>query len=218
MKTVYLVRHGESEDNAGTHLVQGPETPLTKLGHEQARFIAERASKLEFEVIIASQMRRAQQTASHIAEKTGKSIVTEPLIAERSMPTSVIGKPRDDLEVEKIMARREESMVDASIRVEDAENFSDMSARAGRAMEYLAARPEKKILVVSHGIFLRTLVARIIFGESLTGEEFKKVLQAFRTTNTGLTLVEHKPKYGGLAGLPAPEWTIRAWNDHAHLG
>lgn len=218
MKTIYFVRHGESEDNAGTYLVQGPETPLTKLGHEQARFIAERASKLEFDVVIASPMQRAQQTAGHIVERTGKPLVTEALISERSMPTSVIGKPADDPQVATLMARREESMVDPSIRVEDAENFSDLSARAGKALEYLAARPEKKILVVSHGIFLRTIVARIIFGESLTADEFKKVLQAFRTKNTGLTLVEHRPEWGGIDGLPAPEWTIRVWNDHAHLG
>lgn len=218
MKTIYFVRHGESEDNAGTYLVQGPETALTKLGHEQARFIAERASRLEFDVVIASPMRRAQQTAGYIVEKTGKSLVTEPLVSERSMPTSVIGKPGDDPEVVRIMARREESMIDPAIRVEDAENFSDLTVRAGKALVYLAARPENKILVVSHGIFLRMIVARIIFGESLTGDEFKKVLQAFRTKNTGLTLVEYQPEYGGIEGLPAPEWTIRVWNDHAHLG
>ena len=51
MTTVYLVRHGESETNAGT-IMFGKSAKLTARGHEQAKFIARRCARLPVEVII----------------------------------------------------------------------------------------------------------------------------------------------------------------------
>jgi Fructose-2,6-bisphosphatase len=44
-KTVYLIRHGQSEDNV-REVFQSPESPLTKKGEKQAKNIAKRISKL----------------------------------------------------------------------------------------------------------------------------------------------------------------------------
>ena len=73
MKTVYFVRHGESEANTGEAPVfQGPTSLLTEKGKEQARFIAKRVSKLSFDAIISSPAVRTIATADAIREEVGK--------------------------------------------------------------------------------------------------------------------------------------------------
>ncbi len=218
MKTIYFVRHGESEANAGAPLFQAETSPLTAKGHEQAKFIAERARKLSFELLIASPAVRAQQTAKYISDVTGKSIKSEELFLERRLPEEIVGKPRNDSHMNSLYEKWEQGFFKEGIRVGTGENFIDLKDRAGNALQYLAERPESSILVVAHGFLLRMIVARIIFGEALTIAEFGKILQSIRTANTGLTIAEYQPTYGGTLGLPPPEWLIRVWNDHAHLG
>lgn len=58
-KTVYFVRHGESEGNV-TPVFQTPDSPLSKKGREQAFHIAQRLSRLSFNVLVASPMERAK--------------------------------------------------------------------------------------------------------------------------------------------------------------
>lgn len=218
MKTIYFVRHGESEANVGAPVFQSEASPLTKKGHEQAKFIAERSRKLAFEALIASPTARTQATAKYISEISGYPIITEPLFLERKLPEELLGKPTDDADANELYEKWESGFFTKGIRVGTGENFADLKERAGLALEYLAGRPESSVLVVAHGFLLRMIVARIIFGEALTVDEFSKVLQAIRTANTGLTIAEYEPKKGGTKGLPAPRWLIRVWNDHAHLG
>lgn len=218
MKTVYFVRHGESEANIGTPVFQGETSPLTARGHEQAKFIAKRCQKLSFDVLIASPTIRTQGTAKYISELTGKPILTEPLFLERKLPEEMLGQQTKDPAVHESYEKWERGFFEEGIRVGTGENFLDLKERAGAALAYLAERPESSFLVVTHGFLLRMMVARIVFGDDLTVGEFTKILQAVRTANTGLTVAEYEPKKGGTLGLPPPKWLIRVWNDHAHLG
>ncbi len=64
MRTILLIRHGESESNVGSP-TSFPETiPLTSLGREQAKRIAEYLkSQFSLDLIITSSYQRAKQTA-----------------------------------------------------------------------------------------------------------------------------------------------------------
>jgi broad specificity phosphatase PhoE len=72
MKTVYFVRHGQSEGNVGMYF-QGEKSPLTEFGRKQAAFVARRCKGLKIDAIISSSMERAQETAGIISNelKTG---------------------------------------------------------------------------------------------------------------------------------------------------
>lgn len=74
---LYIVRHGQSVNNAGGNM---DDPVLTELGHEQARragaFLAREEVCDQFAlpvptVVIASPMRRAMQTARHVADGVG---------------------------------------------------------------------------------------------------------------------------------------------------
>jgi len=219
VKTVYFVRHGESEANVGHPIFQGETSNLTARGKEQARVIADRCKRLDFDILISSPTARARATAEHISSATGKPIVFEELFTERKIPSGLVGLPMKDPKADEVFKRWEQSLFDPNIRVEDSENFLDIKARAEQALKYLEGRRESRIVVVSHGFFLRTILARILFGEALSPQELKTIISTFRTSNTGLTLTQYEPEEATESwGIPQNSWVIRAWNDHAHLG
>src|SRR3989344_7223724 len=158
MKRAYFVRHGEREANAGAPIFQGETSPLTAKGHDQARFISERCRKLMFEVLIASPAIRAQDTAKYISKLTGKSINTEDLFIERKLPQELMGVSRNDPKAISLYEKWEQSFFTEEIRVGTGENFDDLKARAGAALEYLAKRSESTLLIVCHGFLLRMII------------------------------------------------------------
>ena len=219
MKTVYFVRHGESEANAGNAIYHGEATPLTEKGREQARFIAKRCAKLGAEALIASTAVRAQQTASFIGEAIGLSIETNGLFTERKPPHELMGRSRDDEETKKVAHEWTLSFFQDGIKVGTGENFAELKKRALAGLAHLRERKEECILVVSHGFFLHMLIALVLLGESLTSEEFNRVGPAVWMDNTGLTRLEYREQvFPRRDGKRREDWILRVWNDHAHLG
>jgi probable phosphoglycerate mutase len=137
-KIVYFVRHGQSEDNIAP-VFQAPDSPLSSEGKEQARRIAERVSKIPFEVLIASPFQRAKETAEAIARATGKTPEFSDLFVERIKPKSVAGKFYNDPEADKIWRQWNQSLYSSGMRIEDGENFDDIIDRTDKALASLRA-------------------------------------------------------------------------------
>lgn len=216
MKTVYLVRHGESEENLGG-ILQGEHSPLTEKGNAQAASVAERCTRLGATSLVTSSMVRAQETAAYISSATGLQIEVSAIFTERIFPSSVIGKATDDPAVREKMDRWSSSMYGESDRVEDGEDFAIIKQRALKALAMLESHESDSIILVSHGFFSRVLMAVIVFGDSLTGSELKKLSYALRTKNTGITVLSYS-ETAERAWEDSPGWKIRVFNDHAHLG
>ncbi len=210
-KKVYFVRHGQSEGNASP-IFQTADSPLSEKGREQAQFIAERASHLSFEIIIASPLPRAKETAEIIAEKTKMPLEFSELFVERTKPTGLEGLQYGDPKAEKLNDGRKKELITSGCRITDAENYDDLIVRAKKALDYLSNRAEREILVATHGTFLRTIVACVMLGDTLTDKNFGHLQQRMKTENTGLTIMEYDK---GMRGLP---WRLLVWNDHTHLG
>ncbi len=213
MKTIYLVRHGETDGNTGK-IYQGVDTPLTKRGREQAELVAERCARLSVQAMVASTAMRAQQTAEIIRQKTGMSFKSSPLYTERRRPTSLMGRPTTETAARNVEDAWRRGTLGQGPRVEDGEHFDDLKERVSRALAHLEDHPADDILVITHGFFLRTLIARIILGKAFTGEEFKRVIVSFVSNNTGLTVLD----FGENEDSGDVRWFVRTWNDHAHLG
>lgn len=211
-KTVFFVRHGESESNIAP-VFQDPSSPLSALGHEQAALIAGRSSRLSFESLISSPFERAKETAEYIARATGKPIEFSELFVERIKPSRLNGMPHSDESANKLWREWEESLHTPGLRVEDGENYDDQVARADSALAYLLARPEESILVVTHGYFLRTMLARVLFGDHVSPAAFQHLHQSANMKNTGITVFRYQNAFG-----EDSRWRLWIYNDHAHLG
>ena len=81
--TIFLVRHGETFDNA-RHIMQGQvQGELNERGKQQAQQVAIRLADEPFDAVISSDLHRAIQTAEIIAAPHGLPVQTTPLLRER---------------------------------------------------------------------------------------------------------------------------------------
>lgn len=207
MKTIYLVRHGQTDGNA-SGFYQLPETPLSENGLKQAEFIAERCSHLDVEAIITSPFMRAKQTAEAIQKKTGLPLREEKMLHERLMPSIIIGKSKDEPSSLSVMKEYNRCFTIEGAHHSDEENLEDLRIRARSILEFLESQPEERLIVVSHGFILLTVLMEMLELD-LPLPEYLRVRKKFDLENTALSKVVFDEKRG---------WRPIIWNDHAHLG
>ncbi|MGK2896310.1 MAG: histidine phosphatase family protein [Candidatus Saccharimonadales bacterium] len=210
-KTVYFVRHGQSIDNASP-VFQSIDSPLSEKGRSQAKNIAERLTSVKFETLIASPVQRAKETALYIAESTGKDVVFSDLFVERIKPIEIDGKPWTDVEANNVWRVWEETLYTPGSRISDGENYNDTIVRVDKALAFLEARTESTLAVVTHGYFLRAMVARVLLGDNLTGPLMKRFQERASIENTAITVLKYREAF-------EEDFAWRLWtlNDHSHF-
>lgn len=211
-KTVYFVRHGQSVGNVSPTF-QGTESPLNETGVRQAEQIADRLTRVAFDALISSPLPRTKDTAEAIARATHMTIEYSSLFVERVKPSHIVDRPHTDPEAQKLGREWEMSLATSGMRVEDGENYDDLVARADAALAYLTQRPEHDLVVVTHGFFLRAMMARVLLGNTLTDKAFMIIKQRVLCENTGLTVFKYENTWEGIS-----TWKLWIYNDHAHLG
>jgi broad specificity phosphatase PhoE len=205
MKTVYFVRHGQSEANASLIRQQVGETILTSRGLRQAKEVALHLKKFPLEAIISSTFTRAKATAEELAAETGLPVEYSELFIERRRPGVQLLRPKAHphwlwIELQLMLFGRR-----SGYRHSDEETAEDLLSRAHTALEYLAKRPESTIAVVTHGVFMRSLHAAMTLGEGVTGRAYLSATRGMRMRNTALMIAAHD----------GTEWKVEAWNRDA---
>lgn len=142
MITIYLLRHGETIENAmGIFQGQMP-GHLSDKGKEQARQMHEKVMNLSFDAVLCSDLQRCKDTASIVLEGMAYIPQYTDLLRERDMG-NLVGKPIAG------------AVFDSS--VEDAPRVNK------RIRKFLAGLKEqyegKTVLVISHGYYCRLLQA-----------------------------------------------------------
>ena len=210
-KIIYLVRHGQSEDNAAP-VFQSYSSPLSPKGKGQAEKVASRIEHLDFEALISSPQERAKQTALAIESRTNKEAELSDLFVERIKPSSIDGKSYDDAQARSTWQEWEKSLITPGYKVEDGENYDGIVERADRALDFLQKRDEKALVVVSHGHFIRTIIARVLLGSELNSANLKRFYDLISIENTGITVLHFREAYEEPA-----RWRLWSLNDHAHF-
>ena len=161
---ILLVRHGQSEWNAEGRWQGQADAPLSDLGRLQAREAAQAVGAVD--AVWASDLQRAVETATIIAETTGVGpVVVDPDLRERDAG-EYSGLTRAEIEV------RFPGYLAAGRRPPSWEPDDHLLARAHRALRRIAAEvPGGDVLVVSHGGLIYVL-------EEHLGAEFAKIANA----------------------------------------
>ncbi|HEX6509678.1 MAG TPA: histidine phosphatase family protein [Chloroflexota bacterium] len=187
--TLYIVRHGESLDNAGIPYKRTPEgSPLTERGREQAHDVARRLANVHADAVISSNLIRARQTAEIIARDRGLPVRIIAELHERSIGSFV---DRPDLrEQEEYRAKFDEydrGTDDEKMRwklADEWESLEEAQRRFVGAVERVVDDyPAKTAIVVAHGTVMRAFL--IYAGYGTLGE-----LQEGAIDNTGYVVVE----------------------------
>jgi len=143
--TILLVRHGETVDNARQIMQGQTQGELNERGREQARQVAERLATDPVDVIIASDLRRAIQTAEIIAAPHRLPVVTTPLLRERDWG-GFTGRYIPELRGE--------------VWPDDIESEEALVTRARQLLLHITATyPGKRVVAVGHGIINKAILA-----------------------------------------------------------
>jgi broad specificity phosphatase PhoE len=157
---ITLLRHAQSFGNHNQILQGQQDTDLTDSGVQQAEELAEFWSRTRksFDLVIASPLKRAQQTAAIIADKLELPVEIDANWMERDFG-NYEGIKYDDLRVQKPPVDFYHPYNTFS---ESGESVSDLYSRGGTVLQSLLNREPGDYLVVSHGAFLNMVVYNIL--------------------------------------------------------
>lgn len=156
-RELWLIRHAESAWNA-MGLWQGhADPPLSARGVAQAEALAHVLAGAGIEAVIASDLRRARDTARVLARALGLEALDDPRLRERDLGSwsglstpQIAGRWPDGLA--RVRAR------DPAFRPGGGESIHDVRRRAGAFFRELAARAgPARWAVVTHGGLIRAL-------------------------------------------------------------
>ena len=214
--TLYFVRHGESAANASAGVgTDGPGwDELTERGWEQARGLGRRLQGEGLELIVASPMRRAQETAAGIAEVLGLPVETDDELHEIRQSDAYHDLEEAQRGPHATISWMPHSPPDAA--PPGAESFEAILGRVDRVRERLEAHArDRRVLAVSHFGFLHFFLGATLFGDGFGPGHVPGLYQAGHA-NTGITIFEHR-EGRVLDGVELPGWILTTWNDRAHL-
>lgn len=142
MTTLYLARHGETEENLARIFQGCLPGRLTERGREQAIEMGKSLLGVPIDCIVSSDLQRATDTVNLINNTLHLPVFTTPLLRERDWG-EITGLKIGSVNVDDY---------------ESVETVAAMTQRAADALDYFRTNfPDKRILVVSHGLFMRCL-------------------------------------------------------------
>ncbi len=163
--TLYLVRHGETDYNR-QRIVQGRgiDAPLNATGRRQAEALARRFAQIPLDALYSSPLQRAAATAEAIRCYHPQVPFYLMKDLEEMGWGTLEGKPYAPPYAEQIdYAYARWQAGEYGYRIPGGESILDVQQRALRALEQiLEAQAGRTVLVVTHGRWLRILLASIL--------------------------------------------------------
>lgn len=211
LKKVYLIRHGESLHNRKP-IFQANDARLSQTGLAQAELIASRLRDTRLDSLISSPFLRAQQTSAIISRAVNLPIVFSDLFVECLMPQSISGKAYQDKTAYAAWRQWQKRLYSQKDIKGDGESYNQLLDRTEKALNYLQTLSGQNIAVVTHGFFLRTIIARVILGETIKPKLLQKFQEQMQTHNTGVTILTMSKDLQNQIS-----WNLTAFNDHSHL-
>lgn len=153
--TIYIVRHGQTAENAQKILQGHLPGILTEQGKEQVRQTAERLAHegVQFKCVVSSDLKRAMDSAHIIADRLHLPVIPMKMLRERDWGNYTGLALPEAMDKYKIGGKW--VFPDGS-----AETDEGIYRRAARALHELSKQyADDTIIMVTHGQFARNLIA-----------------------------------------------------------
>lgn len=203
---IYFVRAGESQDDHHG-FYQRPTSPLSGLGEKEVELLARHIVHHQFEAVLSSPLKRAQQTAEMLVTNPD-TIIYDKDLSEIRQPTELQGERVDDPAFATTRYLLDSKWSYPAWHYSDEENFQDVKWRAERVIKQLVTSQEESLLVISHGHFLTMLFLVMALGKNVTPEEYFHFDTFTQMQHGGVTECEYNQ------GI----WKMKLWSDTTHLG
>lgn len=186
MSKIYLIRHGETEWNREQR-TQGRsnDIELAEEGIVQAKKLADRLKNEKIDLFFSSGLKRAYKTASIVAEVHNNQVKILDEFGEINFGCF------EGLKFSEIKEKYEEVLsvwreTPHLAKIPDGETIVELKERAlNKLLEIIKDNGDKNILIVSHGITIKVLVA------ALMGIDLGNI-HKIRQDNTGLNIFEYR--------------------------
>jgi len=195
-----VVRHGETDWNAGKRIQGQIDIPLSALGHAQARATGNALQDEGFAALYSSDLIRARQTAEATAHLAHLPLQLSPGLRERHYGIF------EGLTYEEAAARFPQEYArhharDPRFVPEGGESLLDLAARIGKTCEDIARRHAGEAVVLfTHGGVL-DILHRQASGKPLTTP------RDFSIPNCAINWIE----------VVNGCWTLLSWAERGHL-
>jgi len=168
IRRLVMLRHGQTEYNAGSRMQGQLDTDLSDLGREQAAHAAEVLAKRQPLLIVSSDLRRALDTAVALGERAGMPVLVDERLRETHLGD---WQGMTHLEVDAAapgarLAWRD----DARWAPHGGESRVDVAARSMPLVAELIAQqgewgldePDRPMVLVAHGGLIAALTAALL--------------------------------------------------------
>ena len=168
IRRLVMLRHGQTEYNAGSRMQGQLDTELSELGREQAVHAAEVLAKRQPLLIVSSDLRRALDTAVTLAERCGQPVSIDTRLRETHLGD---WQGMTHLEVDAVapgarLAWRE----DARWAPHGGESRVDVADRSlplvqelvTQQPEWGADEPDRPVVLVAHGGLIAALTGALL--------------------------------------------------------
>lgn len=192
MTKITFVRHGVTDWNIEKRAQGHSHNPLNDTGIRQAHALAKRlaTSGGDWDLLIASDLMRAKQTAEIVSGEINKSIA----FFDKRLREISRGRIQGTIEAERI-EKWGPDWREMDMEIETKQSVRERGMDFVRDME--KKYPDKHLLVVSHGILIKETIKGI-----LEDDDIEETLE-----NTSLSIVEKEP----------PKWSCTLFNCTKHL-
>jgi probable phosphoglycerate mutase len=170
---------------------------LSETGHAQAEALAAFLSGETIDVLVASPLRRALQTAEHVAARTGHELLVDDELAEWDRDSHFY-IPYEELKAEK--DERWDDLISGRWGGDGEVDQATFQAVVVEAVErVIDANPGRNVAVVCHGGVINAYLAHLLgLGQALFFEPFYTGISRVMAARTG-------------------ERQLRSINEHAHV-
>jgi alpha-ribazole phosphatase len=154
MTMLLLIRHGQTDWNLAGRYTGQSDVPLNDTGREQARELAARLQPIAPDIIVASDLVRARETAEIIAASFGLPVQTDPRLRE------VHQGEWEGMYFADIVARYAQEFAEReanplTVAPPGGETVGQVQARVRAAVGDMAARYQKqRVAIIAHGMVL----------------------------------------------------------------
>jgi broad specificity phosphatase PhoE len=181
-----LLRHGQTDWNIDLRLQGSTDIPLNETGKEQARQASLALNPEDWDLIIASPLSRARDTAEIIAQELSMNVVIVPELIERSFGAA-----------EGLDHASWRKLYESHLPIEGLESLEDLRLRTYLLLDLIANEYSgQRVLAVSHGAFIRKVLTIVTNGElPRDGERLSNAsLNRFMHQDNLWTITDYKPE------------------------
>ncbi len=165
---VYVIRHAESEANAGGYFASHSDSPLTERGRQQVKALVEALGAATLDAVFSSDLSRAVHTVTPIADARGLAVSQTQLLRERNMG-QLTGMSFDAAKTAFPDVWRRLVARDPTVVPPGGESQIDLGDRVRRALEEILPKHRgQSVLIGSHGGTIHHLVRQLL---GVTGHE-----------------------------------------------